>query len=79
MAARKNLKHSDRTRDKIRTSMLLNRLETFVEGKCELNAAQVSAALGLIKKTLPDLQAVTLDGDLNHNVVGEVVFRGLNG
>lgn len=79
MAARKNLKHSDRTRDKIRTSMLLNRLETFVEGKCDLNAAQVSAALGLIKKTLPDLAAVTLDGDINHNVVGEVVFRGLNG
>lgn len=78
MAARKNLMHSDRTRERIKASMLLNRLEKFVEGDVELNAAQVSAALGLLKKVVPDLQAVSLDGQLDHKVVGEVVFRGLN-
>lgn len=62
MAARKNLMHSDKTRERIKASMLLNRLEKFVEGKVELNAAQVSAALGLLKKVVPDLQAVSLDG-----------------
>ena len=78
MAARKNLQHSDRTRERIRTSMLLNRLESFVEGKCDLNAAQVSAALGLIKKTLPDLAAVDMNANVSGQVVAEVVFRGLN-
>lgn len=78
MAARKNLPHSDRTREKIRASMLLNRLEKFVEGKVKMNAPQVTAALGLLKKVVPDLQAVTHDGNIDHKVVGEVVFRGLN-
>lgn len=78
MAARKNLMHSDRTRERIKASMLLNRLEKFVEGEVELNAAQVSAALGLLKKVVPDLQAVSLDGQVDHKVVGQVVFNGLN-
>ena len=68
MAARKNLKHSDKTREHIRTSMLINRLTSFVEGKVELNPAQVTAALGLMKKTLPDLQAVELDANVEQNV-----------
>lgn len=62
MAARKNLLHSDKTRERIKTSMLINRLQSFVEGKVELSAAQVSAALGLIKKTLPDLAALQHTG-----------------
>ena len=68
MAARKHLPHSERTREKIKTSMLINRLQSFVEGKVELNAAQVSAALGLVKKTLPDLQAVELGGGTESTV-----------
>lgn len=63
MAARKHLTHSEKTRERIKTSMLINRLTSFVEGGVELNPAQVTAALGLMKKTLPDLQAVTLDGN----------------
>ena len=79
MAARKHLSHSDKTRERIKTSMLINRLTSFVEGTVELTPAQVTAALGLMKKTLPDLQAVQHEGELDHKVVGEVVFRGLNG
>lgn len=44
-----------RWREKIRTSMLINRLEAIVEGKTEAEGHQVTAALGLLKKTLPDL------------------------
>lgn len=68
MAARKKLMHSDKTRERIKASMLLNRLEKFVEGEVELSPAQVTAALGLLKKVVPDLQAVTLDGNVDHNV-----------
>ena len=64
MAARKQLNHDDRTRAKIRTSQLINRLEKHVLDDLELSASQVSAALGLIKKTCPDLAAIhnTHDG-----------------
>lgn len=80
MAARKHLSHSDKTRERIKTSMLINRLQSFVEGKVELTAPQVTAALGLIKKTTPDLQAVSLEGPgENGEHFAHVVFKGLNG
>lgn len=58
MAARKTKHLSADWRMKIQTSMLLNRLNNFVNGKVELSPAQVTAALGLLKKSLPDLSAV---------------------
>jgi len=79
MAVRKHLSHDTRTREKIRTGQLINRLEKFVlgEGAIELTPAQVTAALGLIKKTLPDLQATTLDAKFegNMNVKGELSWK----
>jgi len=68
MAARKHLSHGDKTRERIKTSMLINRLTSFVEGTVELSPAQVTAALGLMKKTLPDLQAVELAASVEQNV-----------
>lgn len=80
MAVRKHLSHDAKTREKIRTSQLINRLEKFVlnEDGIDLSPAQVSAALGLIKKTLPDLSQV--DGSMKHDgqIVAQVVFKGLN-
>jgi len=63
MAARvtKHLSHEHRL--KIQTSQLINRLTEFVNSKIELTPAQVTAALGLLKKSLPDLQAVELSTD----------------
>jgi len=44
-------------RDKIRASQLVNRLEDHALGKVEMSATQVQAALGLLKKCVPDLSA----------------------
>lgn len=65
MAARKHLSHIEKTREKIRASMLLNRLQSFVEGKqgVEMKPHQVTAALGLLKKVIPDLSTVALTGE----------------
>lgn len=79
MAARLNPKHDQRTRDKIRTSQLVNRLEAFVFGQkdgktkkvVEMTAQQVNAALGLLRKTLPDLQATELSGEVKHAVISD--------
>jgi hypothetical protein len=72
MANRKTLSHVQIVRDRIRTSQLVKRLQGFVEGKLdpktkrpiELSSPQVRAALGLLRKTLPDLTAVTHSGKI---------------
>ena len=56
--------HDERTRAKIQTSQLLNRLQAFVNGKVELSPAQVTAALGLLRKTMPDLAAIEHSGEV---------------
>src|SRR5690348_11307027 len=45
-------------RERIQTSMLINRLQNHVKGDVELSTTQVTAALGLLKKTAPDLQTM---------------------
>ena len=56
-------------REKIKTSMLLNRLADHANGDAEMSTTQVRAAEILLKKTMPDLSAVdaavSVDGDLN--------------
>ena len=57
---------------KIQTSQIINRLTKHVLGDLELSSTQVTAALGLIKKTLPDISAVSIEGTGDD---GEVVFK----
>lgn len=64
---RLNPQHDDRTRAKIQTSQIINRLQSFINSEVEMTAPQVTAALGLLKKTLPDLS----QSDVNHTVKRE--------
>lgn len=50
-------------REKIRASQIVNRLEDHVFGEVELSSTQVQAALGLLKKIVPDLSAQTISGE----------------
>jgi hypothetical protein len=54
---------SDEHRVKIQNSNILNALVEHACGKRNMSATQVSAGLGLLKKVLPDLQAMTIGGD----------------
>jgi hypothetical protein len=54
---------SNEHRVKIQNSNILNALIEHAEGTREMSASQVSAGLGLLKKALPDLQTLTLQGD----------------
>jgi hypothetical protein len=65
MAIRKRLFHPEEVRQKIKTSQLVNRLYAFVKGEVELSPHQVTAALGLIRKTMPDLSAIAHSGSLD--------------
>ena len=69
MAARLNPEWDARTRLKIQTSQIINQLQAFILGGTDSNGkivnlspAQVTAATTLLKKSLPDLSAVTLTG-----------------
>lgn len=53
-------------REKIRASQLVNRLEDHVLGEVEMSATQVTAALGLLKKCVPDLSAQQISGDADN-------------
>jgi hypothetical protein len=57
---------SEEHRTKIQNSRILRVLIDHIEGREEVSQARVTAALGLLKKVLPDLQAVTVGGDPAH-------------
>lgn len=66
MAARgrtKGFVMSDEHRVKIQNSNILNALVEHVTGQRDMSATQVTAGLGLLKKVLPDMQAMQVSGD----------------
>lgn len=60
---RLNPEHDERTRAKIQTSQIINRLQSHVDGDVELTNSQVRAAEVLLSKTLPSLSNVEIAGD----------------
>ena len=63
MAVKRTKRLSDDHRLKIQTTQLINRLTSFINGEIKLEPAQVTAALGLLKKALPDLASTQLTND----------------
>lgn len=61
-ARTRRIMQDDRTRERIRSSQIINRLQNCALGKVELTAVQVRAAETLLRKALPDLQSVELSG-----------------
>lgn len=74
--AKVHTKHSpeaaDRIRSKIQTESIVQRLTQFIKGEIIMEAAAVSAALGLLKKVLPDLTSVEHTGEIEHNYVARM-------
>jgi hypothetical protein len=64
MAARLRTQHQEDVRAKIQTSQLINRLTDHALGEVELSATQVQAIKILLGKTLPDLSATELSGNI---------------
>jgi hypothetical protein len=61
MAARHRTWTPEKVREKIRTSMLINRLQNHVAGRLEMSKTQIQAAGILLRKTLPDMIAQTVE------------------
>ena len=64
MAARKRTWTPDIVRERIRVSMIVNRLEKHVHGKVKMAPTQVTAALGLLRKCIPDLSSTDHTGEM---------------
>ena len=63
MAARtRKLSMDDRTKVRIQTTQLIKRLEGHILNDVEMKPSQVHAALGLLKKTTPDLASLQHTG-----------------
>mgnify|MGYP006056957645 CR=1 FL=1 len=62
MAARKNVANNQRARERIQTTQLINRLTNHALGKLKLEPTQVKSIEILLKKTLPDLAQMTVEG-----------------
>jgi len=60
------------TREKIRAGLLIKTLEDHVINGKELQPSQVTAALGLLKKCVPDLSATEHTGEMIHKHVQEL-------
>ena len=59
MAARiKHINHTQKTRDRIQASQLINRLENHVLNDVDMSASQVNAAKILLGKVIPDMKQI---------------------
>ncbi len=66
---RPGFKMPEEHRAKIANSNILNALIEHVEGRREMSATQVSAALGLLRKCLPDLSQTDVNATVEHRSV----------
>lgn len=78
MAARINKRHSDEVRARIQTSQLINVLQDHaLTGESDLSPTRMKAIEILLRKSIPDLSAVTLTGEdggaIQHNLKVEFV------
>ncbi|MCA0856146.1 hypothetical protein [Phaeobacter italicus] len=79
MAKRKQLFHPDEVKQKIQASQLINRLQDHVfSDEPTMDGTQVTAALKLLGKVVPDLKAVEhtgpgKDGEFLHKIERVIV------
>lgn len=62
-ATKRNAMLIEEARSKIKTTQIVNRLTNHVLGTVDMSPSQVTAALGLLKKSIPDLAAVAHTGE----------------
>lgn len=61
---------NERWKDRIKTSMLINRLKDHANGKIDLSSTQVRSIEILLRKLVPDLKSVKHEGEMSvKNVV----------
>lgn len=66
-------------RVKIQNSNILNALIEHAEGRREMSSTQVAAALGLLRKIMPDLAVTEISGEVQHSFVARMPAKAIDG
>lgn len=70
MAARvRKIRHDDNTRLKIKAGNIITRLQRLIAGEIDMPPHAVTAALGLLRKAIPDLTSVEHSGEVTKTYV----------
>lgn len=64
--------YADAVRARIKAGGIAKRLEDYVVGKISLEPAQVTAALGLLRKIVPDCASVEHSGEVIQRFVADL-------
>lgn len=64
--------YAEKVRARIRAGGIARRLEDHVLGKIQMSSSQVQAALGLLRKVVPDLASVDHQGQVEHHYVARI-------
>lgn len=73
MAARTTkIKHDEDTRKRIQAGNIISRLHKLIMGDVDMPPHAVTAALGLLRKTLPDLTSVEHSGEVTKTYVARM-------
>jgi hypothetical protein len=75
MAARINPELTERWREKIRLSQIINRLDQCAVGEIDMTPSQLKAADMLLKKLVPDLNRTEVSGPDGGPVQVQAVTR----
>lgn len=68
-ARTKKIRHDENTRMKIQAAKIIGRLEGLVLGAIEMPPHAVTAALGLLRKVLPDVNSVEITAEITTSKV----------
>ena len=71
--ASKSAAYAEAVRARIRAGGIMKRLEDHIVGKVEMKNSQVTAALGLLKKVVPDLQSTEHTGKNGGDLIVRLV------
>jgi len=77
MARNNRIVCDENTRKKIKAGMLIKKLTDHVVDGVEMTATQVTAALGLLKKSLPDLKQIEVEGQIDSRTT--LIVKDLTG
>jgi hypothetical protein len=61
----RKIHHDEYTKAKIKASNIITRLQKHINGEIEMVPSAVTAALGLLKKVVPDLTSVEHSGEIS--------------
>lgn len=65
----KKIRHDENTRAKIQVGNIITRLHGLIAGTVEMPPHAVTAALGLLKKVLPDVTSVEISAEITTSKV----------